>query len=143
MKKRYKLLLGILLPLFILYISTILLTRDTDFTKEVTERLEIEGIQVIEIIRASDEKTMMITEAKKINQIMESLKGQPLKKVYFAKSDFQEAYWLTLVMNDDREIGLRLDDTKHLLVYLYEESYLKDYKLLSDFDLTAIEQLFH
>ncbi|QPR69645.1 hypothetical protein I6G82_08715 [Lysinibacillus macroides] len=63
--------------------------------------------------------------------------------VYFAKSDFQEAYWLTLLMNDDREIGLRLDDTKHLLVYLYEESYLKDYKLLSDFDLTAIEQLFH
>ncbi|WP_235473552.1 hypothetical protein [Lysinibacillus macroides] len=82
MKKRYKLLLGILLPLFILYISTILLTRDTDFTKEVTERLEIEGIQAIEIIRASDEKTMMVTEAKKINQIMESLKGQPLKKVY-------------------------------------------------------------
>ncbi len=52
MKKRYKILLGILLPLLILYISTMLLTRDTDFSKEVTERLDVEAIKSIEIIRA-------------------------------------------------------------------------------------------
>lgn len=64
MKKRYKLLLGIILPLIILYSSTILLTRDTDFTKEVTERLEveIEEIKEIEIIRASDEKTIIVSD---------------------------------------------------------------------------------
>ncbi|MEK5232199.1 hypothetical protein MHB42_10555 [Lysinibacillus sp. FSL K6-0232] len=145
MKKRYKLLLGIILPLIILYSSTILLTRDTDFTKEVTERLEveIEEIKEIEIIRASDEKTIIVSDAAQIHQLMETLQDQPLKKVYFAKSDFQEAYWLTLTMNDTREIGLRFDDTKHLFVYLYEENYLKDYKLPNNFDLTFIEQLFH
>lgn len=56
MKKRYKLFLGIVLPLLILYISTMLLTRDTDFTTEVTERLDLEEIHEIEIIRSSDEK---------------------------------------------------------------------------------------
>ncbi|WP_155592287.1 hypothetical protein [Lysinibacillus cavernae] len=142
MKKRYKLFLGILLPILILYISTMLLTRDTDFTTEVTERLEIKEIYEIEIIRSSDEKTITITEPSKMNQIMKQLDDQPIKKVWFAKSDFKEAYWLTLSINDDREIGLRLDDDKHLFVYLYEENYMKDYKLAHDFDMTFIDQLF-
>ena len=34
-----------------------LLTRDTDFTTEVTERLEMEEIHEIEIIRSSDENS--------------------------------------------------------------------------------------
>lgn len=142
MKKRYKLLLGILLPLLILYISTMLLTRDTDFTTEVTERLDLEEIHEIEIIRSSDEKTITLTDTAEINQMMEPFKDLPLKKVWFAKSDFKEAYWITLSTNNDREIGLRLDDDKHLFVYLYEENYMKDYKLTQDFDMTFIEQLF-
>ncbi|WCH45917.1 hypothetical protein [Lysinibacillus sp. OF-1] len=142
MKKRYKLLLGILLPLLILYISTMLLTRDTDFTTEVTERLDLKEIHKIEVIRSSDEKTIMLTNKAEIDQIMQPLKDLPLKKVWFAKSDFKEAYWLTLSINDDREIGLRIDDNHHLFVYLYEENYMKDYKLNHDVDLTFIEQLF-
>lgn len=142
MKKRYKLLLGILLPLLILYISTMLLTRDTDFTTEVTERLEMEEIHEIEIIRSSDEKTVTITDAAEINQIMQPFKDLPLKKVWFSKSDSHEAYWLTLSINDNREIGLRLDDDQHLFVYLYEENYMKDYKLTKDIDMTFIKQLF-
>jgi len=142
MKKRYKILLGILLPLLILYISTMLLTRDTDFSKEITERLDVDEINAIEIIRASDEKTIKITEAAEMNQIMQQLNEQPLKKVWFAKSNFKEAYWITLALKGDREVGLRLDDAKHLFVYLYEENYMKDYKLASDFDMTFIEQLF-
>lgn len=142
MKKRYKLLLGILLPLLILYISTMLLTRDTDFTTEVTERLDLEEIHEIEIIRSSDEKTITLTDTAKINQMMEPFKELPLKKIWFAKSDFKEAYWITLSTNNDREIGLRLDDDKHLFVYLYEENYMKDYKLTQDFDMTFIEQHF-
>ncbi|MEA0552813.1 hypothetical protein U1P98_03700 [Lysinibacillus irui] len=142
MKKRYKLLLGILLPLLILYISTMLLTRDTDFTTEVTERLDLEEIHEIEIIRSSDEKTITLTDTAKINQMMEPFKDLPLKKIWFAKSDFKEAYWITLSTNNDREIGLRLDDDKHLFVYLYEENYMKDYKLTQDFDMTFIEQHF-
>ncbi|MFL1997499.1 hypothetical protein VYF65_003265 [Lysinibacillus irui] len=142
MKKRYKLLLGILLPLLILYISTMLLTRDTDFTTEVTERLDLEEIHEIEIIRSSDERTITLTDTAKINQMMEPFKDLPLKKIWFAKSDFKEAYWITLSTNNDREIGLRLDDDKHLFVYLYEENYMKDYKLTQDFDMTFIEQHF-
>ena len=34
-----------------------LLTRDTDFTTEVTERLDLEEIHEIEIIRSSDENS--------------------------------------------------------------------------------------
>ena len=142
MKKRYKLLLGILLPLLILYISTMLLTRDTDFTTEVTERLEMEEIYEIEIIRSSDAKTLTITDAAEINQMMQPLKNLPLKKVWFSKSNSNEAYWLTLSINDGREIGLRLDDNQHLFVYLYEENYMKDYKLAKDVDMTFIKQLF-
>ncbi len=142
MKKRYKILLGILLPLLILYISTMLLTRDTDFSKEVTERLDVEEIKSIEIIRASDEKTIMITDEAEMNQIMQQLNEQPLKKVWFTKSNFKEAYRITLAINGDREVGLRLDDAEHLFVYLYEENYMKDYKLTSDFDTSFMEQLF-
>lgn len=80
MKKRYKLLLGIVLPLLILYISTMLLTRDTDFTTEVTERLDLEEIHEIEIIRSSDEKTVIINDAAEIDQIMQPFKDLPLKK---------------------------------------------------------------
>jgi len=119
-----------------------LLTRDTDFTTEVTERLDLEEIHEIEIIRSSDEKTITLTDTAKINQMMEPFKDLPLKKIWFAKSDFKEAYWITLSTNNDREIGLRLDDDKHLFVYLYEENYMKDYKLTQDFDMTFIEQHF-
>lgn len=60
-----------------------LLTRDTDFTTEVTERLEMEEIYEIEIIRSSDEKTLTITDAAEINQMMQPLKNLPLKKCGF------------------------------------------------------------
>ncbi|MDM5248679.1 hypothetical protein [Lysinibacillus sp. G4S2] len=143
MKKRYKVLIAILLPLIILFISTMLLTRDSTFDEEVIERLDIKQIKEIEVIRASDEKTITITDANKINQIMKNLDDQPLRKVYFANSDYDEAYWLTLHINDNREVGLRLDDEKHLFVYLYEESYMKDYDLLGDFNMTFIEELFY
>ncbi|MGE6514005.1 hypothetical protein [Lysinibacillus sphaericus] len=142
MKKRYKILSGILLTLIILYISTMLLTRDSTFDKEVLEMLEIEHIDEVEIIRASDEKTINITDAAMIDQIMQHFNEQPLRKVRFSNSDFKEAYWLTLRLHDERTIGMRLDDSKHLYVFLYEENYMKDYKLLDDLDLTFIEELF-
>ncbi|MEX3744015.1 MULTISPECIES: hypothetical protein [Lysinibacillus] len=142
MKKRYKILIAILLPLIILFVSTLLLTRDSTFDEEVIERLDIKEIKEIEVIRASDEKTITITDTNKINQIMQQFDAQPLRKVYFANSDYDEAYWLTLHINDNREIGLRLDDAKHLFVYLYEENYMKDYDLLGDLNTTFIEELF-
>ncbi|MGE7944544.1 hypothetical protein ACQKNB_21010 [Lysinibacillus xylanilyticus] len=142
MKKRYKIVIAILLPLIILFVSTLLLTRDSTFDEEVIERLDIKQIKEIEVIRASDEKTITITDANKINQIMQQFDAQPLRKVYFANSDYDEAYWLTLHINDNREIGLRLDDAKHLFVYLYEENYMKDYELLGDLNTTFIEELF-
>jgi len=142
MKKRYKLLIGILLPLIILYVSTLLITRDSTFDKEVIERLDIEQVNEIEIIRGSDEKSITITDASLIHQIMEQFNGQSLRKIRFNKSEDDEVYWLTLYINDEREIGLRLDNSKHLFVYLYEENYMKDYKLLGDLQLNFIEELF-
>lgn len=142
MKKRYKILIGILLPLIILFASTIFLTRDSTFDKEVIERFDIEQIKEIELIRSSDNKTITITDVATINQIMQQLEDQPLRKVYFSNSDYDEAYWLTLRNNDKREIGIRLDDSKHLFVYLYEENYMKDYKFLDDFKMAFFEDLF-
>jgi hypothetical protein len=142
MKKRYKILIGILLPLIILFASTIFLTRDSTFNKEVMERFDIEQINEIELIRSSDNKTITIADAATINQIMQQFKDQPLRKVYFSNSDYDEAYWLTLRLNDKREIGIRLDDSKHLFVYLYEESYMRDYKLLNDFNSAFFKELF-
>ncbi|EON72188.1 hypothetical protein H131_12918 [Lysinibacillus sphaericus OT4b.31] len=104
--------------------------------------LEIEHIDEVEIIRASDEKTINITDAAMIDQIMQHFNEQPLRKVRFSNSDFKEAYWLTLRLHDERTIGMRLDDSKHLYVFLYEENYMKDYKLLDDLELTFIEELF-
>lgn len=73
---------------------------------------------------------------------MEQFNGQPLRKIRFNKSEDNEVYWLTLHINDEREIGLRLDNSKNLLVYLYEENYMKDYKFLEDLQLSFIEELF-
>lgn len=142
MKKRYKLLIGILLPLIILIVSTLLITRDSTFDKEVIERLDIKRVNEIEIIRGSDEKTITITDTSLIHQIMQQFNDQPLRKVHFDKSQDNEVYWLTLHINDEREIGLRLDNSKSLLVYLYEENYMKDYKFLGDLQLNFIEELF-
>lgn len=142
MKKRYKILIGILLPLLILYASTIFLTRDSTFDKEVIERFDIEQINEIELIRSSDNKTITITDVATINQIMQQFEDQSLRKVYFSNSDYDEAYWLTLRNNDNLEIGIRLDNSKHLFVYLYEENYMKDYKLLDQFNMTFFEDLF-
>ncbi|QDQ02980.1 hypothetical protein FOH38_22445 [Lysinibacillus fusiformis] len=142
MKKRYKIFFVILLPLIILYVATMLLTRDSTFDKEVLEQLDIEHIEEIEIIRASDEKTINISDAAKIDEIMQHLNDQALRKVRFSNPDFEEAYWLTLRINDERTIGMRLDDAKHLYIFLYEENYMKDYKILGDIDLTFIEDLF-
>lgn len=142
MKKRYKILFTILLPLIILYVATTLLTRDSTFNKEVIEQLDIEQIKEIEIIRASDEKTITITDTAKINEMMHLFEDKAIRKVLFAKSDVKEAYWLTFKINDNREIGIRIDDSTHLFVYLYEENYMKDYKLLDKLDTTYIEKLF-
>lgn len=142
MKKRYKIVIGILLPLLILYASTIFLTRDSTFDKEVIERFDIKQINEIELIRSSDNKTITITDVSTINQIMQQFEDQSLRKVYFSNSDYDEAYWLTLRKNDNLEIGIRLDNSKHLFVYLYEENYMKDYKLLDHFNMTFFEDLF-
>lgn len=142
MKKRYKLVIGILLPLLILYASTIFLTRDSTFDKEVIERFDIEQINEIELIRSSDNKTITITDVATINQIMQQFENQSLRKVYFSTSDYDEAYWLTLRNSDNLEIGIRLDNSKYLFVYLYEENYMKDYKLLDHFNMTFFEDLF-
>lgn len=142
MKKRYKIVIGILLPLLILYASTIFLTRDSTFDKEVIERFDIKQINEIELIRSSDNKTITITDVATINQIMQQFEEQSLRKVYFSNSDYDEAYWLTLRNSDNLEIGIRLDNSKHLFVYLYEENYMKDYKLLDHFNMTFFEDLF-
>jgi len=142
MKKRYKLLIGILLPLLILYASTLFLTRDSTFDKEVIERFDIEQINEIELIRSSDNKTITITDGTTINQIMQQFEDQSLRKVYFSNSDYDEAFWLTLRNNDNLEIGIRLDDSKHLFVYLYEENYMKNYKLLDNLNMELFEELF-
>lgn len=142
MKKRYKIILFTLFPLIILYVATMLLTRDSTFNEEVIERLDIEQIDEIEIIRASDEKTITITDAAKVQEIMQLFDNKAIRHVRFEKSDVEESYWLTLHINDDREIGMRLDDSTHLFVYLYEESYMKDYKLLDKIDTAFIETLF-
>jgi len=142
MKKSYKIILLILIPLIILYIATSFMTRDSTFNKEVIERLDIEQIKEIEIIRASDEKTITIKDPDSIHDIMELFDNKAIRKVRFAKSDFKEAYWLTLRINDQREIGIRLDDATHLFVYLYEENYMKDYKLLDKVNTSFIESLF-
>jgi len=142
MKKRYKLLIGILLPLLILYASTLFLTRDSTFDKEVIERFDIEQINEIELIRSSDNKTITITDGTTINQIMQQFEDQSLRKVYFSNSDYDEAFWLTLRNNDNLEIGIRLDDSKHLFVYLYEENYMKNYKLLDNLNMALFEDLF-
>lgn len=142
MKKSYKIILLILIPLIILYMTTSFMTRDSTFNKEVIERLDIEQINEIEIIRASDEKTITLKDTDSIHDIMELFDNKAIRKVRFAKSDFKEAYWLTLRINDQREIGIRLDDATHLFVYLYEENYMKDYKLLDKVDTASIEALF-
>ncbi|MFJ7647325.1 hypothetical protein ACIQ1H_07245 [Lysinibacillus sp. NPDC097279] len=142
MRKIYKIVLLVLFPLIILYVTTSLLTRDSTFNKEVIDRLDIEEINEIEIIRASDEKTITVTDADNISNIMQLFKNKEIRKVFFAKSDSKEAYWLTLRINDNREVGIRLDDSTHLFVYLYEENYMKDYKLLDKLDTTYIEKLF-
>ncbi|MFJ5788452.1 hypothetical protein ACIQXW_05840 [Lysinibacillus sp. NPDC097162] len=142
MKKIYKLILIVLFPLIILFVTTSLLTRDSTFNKEVIDRLDIEQINEIEIIRASDEKTITIKDAAKISEIMQLFENKEIRKVFFSKSDFKEAYWLTLQINDNREVGIRLDDATHLFVYLYEENYMKDYKLLDKLDTKYIEELF-
>jgi len=142
MKKRYKIVIGILLPLLILYASTIFLTRDSTFEKEVIERFDIEQINEIELICSSDNKTITFTDVATINQIMQQFEDQSLRKVYFSNSDYDEAYWLTLRNKDHLEIGIRLDNSKHLFIYLYEENYMKDYKLLDHFNMTFFEDLF-
>ncbi|MFB7158221.1 hypothetical protein [Lysinibacillus sp. NPDC056232] len=142
MKKRYKILIGILLPLLILFASTLFLTRDSTFNKEVIEQFDLEQINEIEVIRSSDNKTITITDVATINQIMQQFEDQPLRKVFFSNSNYDEAYWVTLRNNDKQEIGIRLDDSKHLFVYLYEENYMKDYKLLDKFNMALLEELF-
>ncbi|MFE3576064.1 hypothetical protein [Lysinibacillus sp. NPDC059133] len=142
MKKRYKILIGILLPLLILFASTLFLTRDSTFNKEVIEQFDLEQINEIEVIRSSDNKTITITDVATINQIMQQFEDQPLRKVFFSNSNYDEAYWLTLRNNDNQEIGIRLDGSKHLFVYLYEENYMKDYKLFDNFNIVFFEELF-
>ena len=142
MTTKRKVQLALLITAVIMYTTIVLATRDNLFNEEVIEKLEIEEITKIEIIRVSDNKTINITKQKAIETFMEQFDNRTIRKTRYKEQSFNEAYWITLKINDNRSVGLKVDDTNHLFVYLVDENYMKDYKILDSFDLQFIKKLF-
>ena len=142
MTTKRKVQLALLITAVIMYTTIVLATRDNLFNEEVIEKLEIEEITKIEIIRVSDNKTINITKQKAIETFMEQFDKRTIRKTRYKEQSLNEAYWITLKINDNRSVGLKVDDTNHLFVYLVDENYMKDYKILDSFDLQFIKKLF-
>lgn len=142
MTTKRKVQLALLITAVIMYTTIVLATRDNLFNEEVIEKLDIEEITKIEIIRVSDNKTINITKQKAIETFMEQFDNRTIRKTRYKEQSFNEAYWITLKINDNRSVGLKVDDTNHLFVYLVDENYMKDYKILDSFDLQFIKKLF-
>lgn len=142
MTTKRKVQLALLITAVIMYTTIVLATRDNLFNEEVIEKLEIEEITKIEIISVSDNKTINITKQKAIETFMEQFDKRTIRKTRYKEQSLNEAYWITLKINDNRSVGLKVDDTNHLFVYLVDENYMKDYKILDSFDLQFIKKLF-
>lgn len=142
MTTKRKVQLALVITAVIMYTTIILVTRDNLFNEEVIEKLDINEITKIEVIRVSDDKTIHVTDQKAIETFMEYFDKLTIRKTRYKEQSFNEAYWITLNINDDRSVGLKVDDTNHLFVYLVDENYMKDYEILDSFDLQFIDKLF-
>lgn len=142
MTTKRKIQLALLITAVIMYTTIVIATRDNLFNEEVIEKLDIDEITKIEIIRISDDETIHLTDPKAVEAFMKHFDKRTIRKTRYKEQSFNEAYWITLKINDKRSVGLKVDDTNHLFVYLVDENYMKDYVIIDSFDLQFIEKIF-
>ncbi|MFD0590344.1 hypothetical protein ACFQZE_20360 [Paenibacillus sp. GCM10027627] len=118
----------------------------TSFHEVVGAELEKKEISHISALRVEDLKDLDIEDPQKIARVMESLAGLELIKDvrWDDLSKIDEKYSLTLFVGADAQYGMEVFGDKYIQIYNgnLKGDRLKQYKVRSELDLTAIRDLF-
>lgn len=144
MKKNKKWFLLLLIP-FLAFIYIINL--NTSFERVALDDLKIEDITSIDIVKSSNNEEVTIEDVNQIEQIMKNFSSTELRKYsvleQLEERNFNEAYWITIKVDGDRKLGIRLDSEKYISIFDYTKNNKNtNFKITNNLNLEFIENLF-
>ena len=147
MKKRYKIVAGIILVLAVGIFSINIYAKNTTFKVVVSDHLSTKDISSIEIDRLSDtinEDQINVTDPSQIELIMKSFSQAKLRETSFSNINFKESLWITIKTNGNRQFGITLYDKNYIQIFKYNAQKNADisYEITNGFDPSVIQGLF-
>lgn len=108
----------------------------------IGEEIDILNINEIEVIRGSDDKTVILKEGQ-THQLMKELMNAKLIEGHI-EEESTESYWIHIKDGGERLLGIRMDNSLTFSAYDYKEhkTYSNNYTLEDDSVLKSVERLF-
>ncbi len=148
MKKRGKYFIAFLVIVAIAVLGMMYLSsRNTTFKEVVLNKLNLNEISSIEVIRSdrTNDKEITVTDTTQIKKILNAFSQMKLKESSISNINFITSYWITLESNGNRDFGITLYDKKYIVIYEYnaasQKNQSKSYIITNDFDPLAIAEL--
>ena len=136
---------SILVVIILLSIGFLLLSNNETTLKaeDFGDVIDRSNVNEIEIIRSSDDKTIIIKEDQAEELYTEFLNAE-LKEAKNVDGALTEAYWITIREDGKRALGIRMDTRLVLSPYDYSgnKKNSESYVVEDDSVLETIEQLF-
>lgn len=143
MKKLLMMLLVIIL--FVIGIF-FFLNQSLSFNEYVLKDTNTTDITSIEVIHSPGEETIIIDDQNKIEEFISLFSEADLKRITFLNnsgdSNFEDVYWITIKVKEERVLLLRLDSELYLTVTGKEQNRVSDYKISQNFNLDSLEKIF-
>lgn len=142
MKKIFSLALGLVVLLILIWLFFIK-GGETTLQEEFGKEIDSLKVNEIEVVRGSDEKTVEFKDGQ-TEKILDMLLNAELKEAKTSDGEATESYWISIRENDERTLGIRIDNSLVLTPHSYKGSKKKsgDYLLKDDSVLNFIESLF-
>ena len=136
---------SILALIILLIVGFLLLTNNETTLKEegFEDEINRSNVNEIEIIRSSDDKTIIVKEGQAEELFTEFLNAK-IKEAKNVDGALTETYWITIREDGKRALGIRIDNRLVLTPYDYNgnKKNSEEYVVEDDSILESIEQLF-
>jgi hypothetical protein len=122
------------------------LNQSLSFNEYVLKDTNTTDITSIEVIHSPGEETIIIDDQNKIEEFISLFSEADLKRITFLNnsgdSNFEDVYWITIKVKEERVLLLRLDSELYLTVTGKEQNRVSDYKISQNFNLDSLEKIF-
>lgn len=133
--------------LFASLLTFYLVTANTTFKNEVTNHLNIEEINTLNVTKiiGEDADTIYVSERDQINHILTDLSNLELKKTFSIKRDNSEWFVLMIEINGEIRYTINVYGNKYLSLIDHASTNSTgsdDYKITSNFDVKMLQNLY-